>query len=182
MCRSKAEGGRRCPGGGHSRAGTAGNAQVGTPAEWVADHLRAEIRAAAGLLGGGDAQYALEEAVSVLRRAYVDAGRLGPLGGGPEALRARLLDVAEAIDAGLDDEHQSRQDLREAARNKLRDLAAAAGAAPSQAAPGGDDADYLRRAAALDARVAAGESIDDIMRAEQLARGEARIREIIGRR
>jgi hypothetical protein len=34
---------------------------------------------------------------------------------------------------------------------------------------------YLHRAAELEARIAGGESIDDIMRAEQLARGQALI-------
>jgi hypothetical protein len=41
-----------------------------------------------------------------------------------------------------------------------------------------DDEDYLRRAAEIDRRIADGESITDIMRSEQRARGEAQIREI----
>ena len=35
--------------------------------------------------------------------------------------------------------------------------------------------EYMQRSAALDARIAAGESMTDIMRAEQLRRGEERI-------
>jgi hypothetical protein len=38
---------------------------------------------------------------------------------------------------------------------------------------------YVRRSEELERRIAGGESIMDIMRADQLARGEARIREIL---
>jgi hypothetical protein len=179
MCRSKAEGGRRCPGDGHAQPGNAGDAAA-SAAVRPADHLAAELGAAAERLAGeGGAQYALEETAAALRRAYADAGRLGPLDGEAEALRAQMLDVAESIDTGLGDEHADRRYLREDAEEKLRNLAAASGA-PSPARPqvGEDYAAYLRRSAELDRRVAAGESVTDIMRAEQLARGEAMIREM----
>lgn len=38
---------------------------------------------------------------------------------------------------------------------------------------------YLRRAEEIERRIAAGESIMDIMRSEQLERGKARIQEIM---
>jgi hypothetical protein len=179
MCRSKAEGGRRCPDDGHAQTGNAGGAPASATVR-PADHLAAELGAAAERLAGvGGAQCALEETADALRRACADAGRLGPLDGEGEALRAQMLDVAESIDTGLGDEHADRRDLREDAGEKLRDLAAASGA-PSPVRPhvGEDDAAYLGRSAELDRRVAAGESITGIMRAEQLARGEAMIREM----
>jgi hypothetical protein len=49
---------------------------------------------------------------------------------------------------------------------------------PARPAVSEDDADYLCRSAELDRRVAAGESVTGIMRAEQLAQGEAMIREM----
>jgi hypothetical protein len=179
MCRSKAEGGRRCPGGGHGHRENAGDAAGSMAAARPADHLAAELSAAAEQLGGeSDAQYALEETLGMLRRAYVDAGRLGSLDDEAEALRAQMLDVAEAIDAGLDDEHANRHCLREEAEARLQRLAASGPPSPARAGISEDDADYLRRSADLDRRVAAGESVTDIMRAEQLERGKAMIREM----
>ena len=40
-------------------------------------------------------------------------------------------------------------------------------------------AEYMQRSDELDARIAAGESVTDIMRQEQLERGKARIAEIV---
>jgi hypothetical protein len=175
MCRSKSEGGRRCPGGGHARTESGLAAEHGPAARQLAADLGA---AAAQLCQGGDAQYALEQTVGILRRAYVNAGRLGSLDERAEGLRAQMLGVAETIDATLGDELADRRYLREDAESTLRDLAAAAGASPPARAAGisEDDADYLQRAAELDRRVAAGESITDILRARQLEQGEAMIR------
>ena len=66
-----------------------------------------------------------------------------------------MLDVAEAIDAGLDDEHANRHCLREEAEARLQRLAASGPPSPARAGISVDDADYLRRSADLDRRVAA---------------------------
>lgn len=139
MCRSKADGGRRCPGShapsaASSRARTdksvpaAGSAAAGSADHLAADLLAAELSAAVRRLAGqGDAQYALEQTAGSLRRAYVNAGRLGRLDGDTEVLREEMLNAAEAIDAGLGDELTGRRYLREDAEMRLRDLAATSG-------------------------------------------------------
>jgi hypothetical protein len=94
-----------------------------------------------------------------------------------------MIGLAGDIDAGLADETASREALRDAAASKARDIAATTEADGTSSGPARqpdpDYAEYLRRSDELDRRIAAGESITDIMRAEQRARGEARIREIL---
>lgn len=153
MCRSKADGGRRCPGShvspatvshaGPDNVPAAGSAAARRPADQLAaDHLAAELNAATGRLAGeGDAQYALEQTADSLRHAYANAGQLRPLDDKTEALREAMLDVAEAIDTGLGDEHTDRHYLREDTEKRLQELAGAPGVlaadrTPQAAGPG----------------------------------------------
>jgi hypothetical protein len=134
MCKSKAEGGRRCQGAGTPRgrirrtqdpSGQAG--PCGSPS--AHQRLNAEIEAVSQRLdlaatGGGDAQLALEQAAARIRRAYVaTSSPAAELDDQASALREAMLGLAGRIDSGLEDELTGRRGLLDSAAAEARSLA-----------------------------------------------------------
>src|SRR5215471_14854060 len=130
MCRSKAEGGRRCPGGpahdGRRSAGHSVQARVQSSSPDAGRRLGAEIDAVRHQLSlasddGGDAQLALEKAAARIRTiCAATAPQAGDPGDDATTLSLAMLGLASRIDSGLADELTSRRELLHSAADEAR--------------------------------------------------------------